>query len=123
MIKVAINRCYGGFGLSPLAMQKLLDRKGIEYWTETEDSSWLGVSYYRKGMTKEDDHGYISEYELCEDRSDPDLIAVIEELGEEANGWAAELAIVEIPDDVNGNWYIHDYDGMEWVAERHRTWS
>ena len=123
MIKVAINRCHGGFGLSPLAMQKLLDRKGIEYWTETEESSWLGVSYYRKGMTKEDDHGYISEYELCEDRSDPDLIAVIEELGEEANGWAAELAIVEIPDDVNGNWYIHDYDGMEWVAERHRTWS
>ena len=27
----------------------------------------------------------------------------------------------EIPDDVN--WYIAEYDGIEHIAERHRTWS
>jgi len=28
---------------------------------------------------------------------------------------------VEIPDDVK--WHIHEYDGLEHVAEDHRTWS
>jgi len=31
------------------------------------------------------------------------------------------LKIVEVPDDAN--WYIAEYDGLEHVAERHRTWS
>jgi len=48
------------------------------------------------------------------------LIAVIEEFKEASNSWAADIAIVEIPDDVE--WYIHEYDGMEHVAEKHRTW-
>jgi hypothetical protein len=48
------------------------------------------------------------------------LIEVIEELGDAANGDCAELAIVEIPDDVE--WEISEYDGREHVAEKHRTW-
>jgi hypothetical protein len=32
----------------------------------------------------------------------------------------AELEVVEIPDDVE--WIIVDYDGMEHIAEKHRTW-
>jgi hypothetical protein len=31
-----------------------------------------------------------------------------------------ELQIVVIPDDVK--WEIHENDGAEWVAEKHRTW-
>lgn len=54
-------------------------------------------------------------------RNDALLIQVIEELGPKANGRCAELKIVEIPDDVN--WCIEEYDGMEWVAEAHRTWN
>jgi len=53
-------------------------------------------------------------------RDDPDLIAVIEELGSEANGRSAELRIVEIPLDIE--WHIEEYDGREHVAETHRTW-
>jgi hypothetical protein len=54
-------------------------------------------------------------------RDDPDLVAVVEELGNRADGRHAELKVVDIPDDVN--WYVEEYDGLEWVAERHRTWE
>lgn len=55
------------------------------------------------------------------ERDDPDLIKVVEELGDLADGSHAELKIVEIPDDVE--YVIQEYDGNEWVAEQHRTWS
>lgn len=55
-------------------------------------------------------------------RDDPMLVRVVQELGgEAAGGPAADLKVVKIPADVS--WTIHDYDGMEWVAEVHRTWS
>lgn len=54
-------------------------------------------------------------------RSDPALIRVVEELGDRAAGDYSRLKIVDVPDDVD--WVIQEYDGIEWVAERHRTWS
>lgn len=55
-------------------------------------------------------------------RDDPRLLIVIDELGaEKASGSCAALKIVEIPDGVK--WEIEEYDGMEWVAEAHETWS
>lgn len=53
-------------------------------------------------------------------RSDPALIQAVEELGDAANGDYAELKIVEIPDGVE--YTIEEYDGLEHVAEKHRTW-
>jgi hypothetical protein len=53
-------------------------------------------------------------------RDCPKLVQVVEEMGERAApdyGWE----VIEIPDDVE--WQIEDYDGMEWVAEKHRTWG
>jgi hypothetical protein len=49
------------------------------------------------------------------------LVAVVEKLGEKADGFCATLKVVEIPEDVD--WEIGEYDGNEWVAEKHRTWS
>jgi hypothetical protein len=54
------------------------------------------------------------------ERNDPALVATVEELGELAGGWAADLQIVDIPDDAN--WEINEYDGMESVHEKHRRW-
>lgn len=55
-------------------------------------------------------------------RNDPDLIRAIELVGSEnSTGFCSDIKIVEIPDDVD--WVIQEYDGLEWVAERHRTWS
>jgi hypothetical protein len=80
----------------------------------------LKESFYRKGHAG-DDKFYLSDYDFYGNRADEDLIAVIEKLGNEANGPCASLKIVEIPDDVN--WYVDEYDGREWVAEKHRTWK
>ena len=55
------------------------------------------------------------------DRSDSTLIQVVKELKEEAGGTFAELHTIEIPNDVN--WEIEEYDGVEWIAEVHRTWG
>jgi hypothetical protein len=121
MTKVVINICFGGFGISDSAFEKLLERKGIAFESEENpDRAWQGKTYYKDGMCGTEE-GYLSFYDYTEDRSDPDLINVIEEMGAAANGWASELKIVEIPDDVK--WHIHEYDGIEHVAENHRTWS
>ena len=57
-----------------------------------------------------------------ENRTCPRLIQVVEELGcEAASGKLAKLAIVEIPDGVE--WEIDEYDGIERIAEVHRTWG
>lgn len=55
------------------------------------------------------------------ERNDPRLVDAVEKLGDKANGFCAELKIVDIPDGVD--WIIENYDGKEWVSERHRTWS
>jgi hypothetical protein len=55
-----------------------------------------------------------------DDRSNPKLVAVVEKLGERA-GEKAKLEVLEIPDGVE--WEIDEYDGMEWVSEKHRTWG
>ena len=54
-------------------------------------------------------------------RNDPILVEVVEQLGEAANSRFAELKVLEIPDDVQ--WIVEEYDGAEWVAEKHRTWN
>jgi hypothetical protein len=122
-MKVAINRCFGGFSLSEAAFEKLLTRLGIEF-EKVQDVQYraLGMThYYRKGMVDQDE-GYLSPYDFTNNRASEDLIAVIEELGvESASGKYAEIAIVEVPDDVE--WFIDEYDGVEHVAEVHRTWG
>jgi len=53
-------------------------------------------------------------------RDDPKLVRVVEALGKQANGLYSELKVIQIPDDVD--WEIKEYDGNEYVAEKHRTW-
>jgi hypothetical protein len=120
-MKVVINQCFGGFGLSQKAFVMLLERKGVEFEVvSTSRFGMLSEEYYEKGHAGDDNY-YISDYDFYDDRSDEDLVEIVELLKEEANGWAAELKVVEIPDGVE--WYINEYDGIEHVAEKHRTWS
>lgn len=53
-------------------------------------------------------------------RTHPDLVEVIEKLGDKASHQYSKLCIVEIPADIE--WEIGNYVGMEWIAEKHRKW-
>ena len=94
MRKIVINKCYGGFGLSVRGENLYKELKAIT------DPEW----YY---------------FDIP--RDDPVLVELVETLGKEIESSYAKLQIVEIPDDVE--WEIEEYDGMEWVSEKHRTWS
>ena len=106
-MKVVINSDYGGFSLSDSAIEAYAERKGI-----TLRKSVLSSDYY-----------FGNEWFNCREipRNDPTLVAVVEKLGKKADGFCATLKVVEIPEDVD--WEIGEYDGNEWVAEKHRTWS
>lgn len=117
-MKVAINRCFGGFGISNEAFEKLLTLKGIEF--EKVASKYGDYDYYKAGCNRQDE-AYLSPYEYTNDRSDLHLISILEEMGRDAWGFAAEIVIVDVPDDIE--WHISEYDGLEHVAENHRTWS
>lgn len=63
--------------------------------------------------------GYGFKYK--DNRTDPKLVECVETLGDIANGLFAELKVVEIPDDIE--WDIDEYDGLERIVERHRSWG
>ena len=116
MNRVVINRCFGGFGLSHEAILRYAEIKGMNLIVKEGESTFLPYAYY---IGEEADENYFSDYMI--NRADPALVKVVEELGEAANGWASELAVVEVTYDVK--WHIAEYDGLEHVAEDHRTWS
>jgi len=102
-MKVVINCCYGGFKLSKEAQELYAQLKGIELGTYNKS-----YCFYEN----------LSVHDIP--RNDPALIQVVEQMGEASWSMYSELKVIEIPNDVN--WYIEEYDGQEWVAERHRTW-
>ena len=142
--KIVINRCYGGFCVSEEAHKRYAEIAGIDVWVEREKNSLLGPTYWRvppeqwmkdpmgdesapwHEMTLEERQEFNQSWQdktfrLSDDnRADPVFIQVVEELGEKASGRFGQLEIVEIPDDVE--WTIEEYDGVEWIAEKHRTW-
>jgi len=117
-MKVVINGQFGGFNLSNEAFEKFLGRKGIA-WEKCVNKYDMTEYYHARHMDSEDH--YLSQRELIQNRADHDLVAVVEEMGTKANGFCATLVIVEVPDDAK--WHIHEYDGIEHVAENHRTWG
>lgn len=149
-MKIVINKCYGGYSLSPLAVKELakLEGKKCYFFKHSySNDSWEPISLeeaqkdrfvvfsfsipnpesIKPKTKKEKDYiRYNKEYEKYslsnrpEDRSDKNLIKIVEKLGEKANASCAKLVIVEIPDGTD--YEISDYDGMEHIAEKHNTW-
>lgn len=111
-MKVVINRCWGGFRLSNEAMARYIEEKGLPYKLEKNEK--YNYDYF---VNEEGDYFHCNDIE----RNDPILIQIVEEMGEKSWDRHAELKVVEVPDDVK--WYIHEYDGMEHVAEEHQIWS
>lgn len=93
MIKIVLNACHGGFGLSEEAVNL--------YNNYCKDGS------QHLALPKD----YESSKRWCNDldRDDPILIRVVEELREKANGDCAKLRIANI----NCSNLIDEYDGYE----------
>ena len=140
--RIVINKCHGGFGLSNDGVLHYLELSGIPVWSEVENSLipfkyWLvppdadrvkdPSAEEWSSMTAAERQAHNKKYseQVFYDRDvprdDPFLVKTVLELGDKANGRHAELKVVEVPGDVN--WVIEEYDGSEWVAEVHRTWS
>jgi hypothetical protein len=117
-MKVVINGDFGGFSLSDEAFEKFLYRKGIAW--EKCINKYDMTDYYHARHLDSEEH-YLAQHEVLQNRADPDLVAVVEEMGHKANGQYANLVIVEIPDNVQ--WHLAEYDGVEHIAENHRTWG
>ena len=113
-MKIVINACYGGFSLSDDAIMRYADLKGINLVVDTPEKL---ISFYYKDFISTENFFHDGDIP----RDDPALVQVVEELGEKASDSCAKLRIVEIPDDVE--WEIDEYDGSEWVSEKHRRWS
>jgi len=115
-MKIVINKCYGGFGLSEEAILLYGKKKDLNI-IAVKDKIMKNLCHFYLNEVK--DGNYFCERNI--QRNDPALIEVVEELGKKAYSYCAELKIVEIPDDVE--WIIEEYDGKEWIAEDHRRWS
>jgi hypothetical protein len=115
--EVVINTCHGGFSLSHKAILLYHELQGQTIHWRTTD--YADVLMYH---TDPDNPETSSWRDHTIPRDDPYLVAVVRELGGgEAGGPAAMLKIVEIP--ANVEWIVQDYDGLEWIAERHRIWQ
>lgn len=160
-MKVVINKCYGGFGLSARAIARWAQLKGrpcyffvtpiengrfskrpVPIAVEQADSketfvfsaydvpnpdevlpsqeNWHKMTIEERQATNAE-HQRHSIYCRDFDRADPELVRVVEELGDAANGKHAKLRVVEIPDGTD--YEIDDYDGMESIHERHASWG
>lgn len=101
-IKVVYNACYGGFSVSQKAAERLAEL-GVEEARESLDMAKDPDAYFMRNSHC---------YRIA--RHNPHLVQVVEELGAEANGRCAKLAICTI----SGNMYrIDEYDGYESVIE------
>jgi hypothetical protein len=114
-MKVVINKCFGGFGLSDKAVEACI-ALGMTVGNEFDE----GKDFIH---LPEDGQYYAEHTHTNAFRCDLRVVQVVEQLGDEANGFCAKLKIVEIPFDGPKGWHIEDYDGKEHVAADHGTWG
>jgi hypothetical protein len=135
-MKIVINTCFGGFGLSNAAVLRYAEIKGVKLYCDPYVRSPFGVTTFytvplsevisqdswstmTKEKMRESNTQRFSYYDIA--RDDPALVQTVEEMGAGASGRFGTLKIVEIPDGVE--YSIEKYDGLEHIAEAHRTWS
>jgi hypothetical protein len=135
-MKVIINRQFGGFHVSEAGYERYAELKGIQLCNHREGSAFNDCFYFdipkdefdrleaQCGENWEAKNALYEKHRVYLDgdyRTDPTLIQVVEELGEEADTQVSDLKVIEIPDDIG--WEVHDYDGMESIHEIHRVWN
>lgn len=104
MIKVVINKQYGGFSLSREAVELARKLSGDPNW----GGATIAGDIYPDGKFVIYDYGFVHDIK----RSDPILVAVVEQLGSErASGRHAKLKV----ETTSAPYRIQEYDGREWI--------
>ena len=138
-MKIVINTCFGGFELSNKALKRLAELEGRECYffkgglgstyTKTEENErnmfTTAFDIPNPNEVIGNDGGNLwAKHHIDnsrDDRTNPLLVQVVEELGDAASGQCADLKVVEVPDGVK--WVLDEYDGVETIHEEHRSWS
>ncbi|WP_282798572.1 hypothetical protein [Lactococcus lactis] len=140
-MKIVLNKCFGGFGLSHEAKMMIFEKRGVEvfpYLSKFGDEEFIyeklskekiaesaprditrDITYFQKDPELDsfsEDWGEEDKFDSIyldfdDDRGNKDLVEVVEELGEKASGKYSNLKVVEIPD--GASYEISDYDGIE----------
>lgn len=140
-MKLVINRCFGGFGVSRDALV-LLAATSCPHVSRHEPEAYYGGekfgdwrAQFAKDMERPIDgpfsrHLIIEGKIICDEhrpdaaRGCPHLVALMETMckpdDDRVSSQLAKLAIVEVPDGVE--YVIDEYDGQESVEEAHRSW-
>ena len=114
MKKIVINKSYEQFFVSHKAFIRLRELGQAEALQETDRGAYWPLAAGPEEPS-------LNRCGALIPRDDERLVQVVEELRAAANGHAADLKVVEIPDDVQ--WVINKTDGVEHVSEVHRTWE
>ena len=136
-MKVILNKCYGGFGVSHKAIMLYFEKMGIDvypYYSVSMGEYVFGESpgstmsqryfteYYGEKVNGNDIDWDKSIWINENNREDPVLIDIVETLGNEASGRYAKLVVVEIPDELKDNYVIDEYDGIETLHQDVPCW-
>jgi hypothetical protein len=144
-MKIVINKCFGGFGLSHAAVMRYAELSGFALYpyfghitrqvygdkarfdnpdTPPPSYSRVPVDVLPKNADGDPvlpDGAFFYDGDI--ERADPNLVKVVEEMGAGhgtgASGQYASLKVVEIPDGTD--YEIEEYDGLERIAEKHAT--
>ena len=100
MFKILYNKCFGGFSFSDEALEKYNELKSAA------------------------DPNYILLNALDNiDRTDPILIAIVEEMGDQTNSMYSDIRIQEIPLIYKNFYEITEYDGAEQMVIHHAEYK
>tara|TARA_Y100001935_G_scaffold249348_2_gene247810 strand:+ start:189 stop:563 length:375 start_codon:yes stop_codon:yes gene_type:complete len=103
-MKFVVNTCYGGFGLSDAAIDRLIElglQPAVERISGETDDNYR----YR---------AYVSPFSNG-DRFHPLLVQVVEELGKVASGDCSQLQIAEFKPEYLLDKLVEEHDGYETV--------
>lgn len=114
MKKIVINKSYEQFFVSHKAFIRLRELGQAEALQEIDRGAYWPLAAGPEEPS-------LNRCGALIPRDDARLVQVVEELRAAANGHAADLKVVEIPDGVQ--WVINRTDGVEHVSEVHRTWE